>query len=53
MLAFGVQVVKLNELSRSFFLFSLLESVPLLNLEDEIHFKGGRFVTPKNLQLLK
>ena len=22
------------------FLFSLLESVPLLNLEDEIHFKG-------------
>ena len=28
------------------FSVSLLESKPLPNLEDKIHFKGGRFVTP-------
>ena len=44
--------MKLKELSRSSPV-SLLESVPHPNLEDEIHFKGGRFVTPKILLILK
>jgi len=32
---------------------SLSLSRHLLNLEDEIHLKGGRIVTPQNLPLLK
>jgi len=42
---FGMQVEMLKELLRSFPV-SLLESKPLPNLEDEIHFKRGRIVTP-------
>ena len=45
MFTFGVQVVKFKGLLRSFPV-SLLEFEPLSNLEDEIHFKGGRIVTP-------
>ena len=45
MLKFGMQVVKLKGLSR-YFPVSLRGSEPLSNLEDEIHFKGGRIVTP-------
>jgi len=42
---FGMQVVKLKGLT-IYFSVSLRGSEPLSNLEDEIHFKGGRIVTP-------
>ena len=43
---FGMPVMKLKGLSR-YFPLSLRGFEPLPNLEDEIHFKGGRIVTPK------
>jgi len=36
----GMQVVKMKEYFKDLVPVSLLESVPLPNLEDEIHFKG-------------